>query len=254
MINKIHTPCKICIFALYNDKITQTGCKLNRLKIFKKHKVEILEAYDEEKEFYVINNMKCLHWRPENWKWSKSSQRKQQIKIDEEIAIHYNAIIFTNDNIEDTKLTLLSLQKQSLLPSNITLVRYPNSKLTPMQLMDLVKDNNIPWRVENVIQNYSDEEIINIIIPFVSATLYTTFRGGFEVPCNTFSELNKKIQDELLFFGMLLPNSTNNGMVVNQKLHTLYQGNKDTPLQQKLERDECPNLVPLSQIISTFPK
>ena len=52
-ISKIHTPCKDCVFALYND-ITQVGCKTKTLDIFKQRGVTILEVYDEEKEFYVI--------------------------------------------------------------------------------------------------------------------------------------------------------------------------------------------------------
>ena len=56
------TSCKDCTFALYNN-ITQYGCMANRLEKFKD---SILEAYDQEKEFYVINR-KCNLFRTNKW-------------------------------------------------------------------------------------------------------------------------------------------------------------------------------------------
>ena len=50
-VNTIHTPCKSCVFALYEDK-TQTDCGLNYISKYRqKDNVEVLEAYDNDKEF-----------------------------------------------------------------------------------------------------------------------------------------------------------------------------------------------------------
>ena len=58
-INAVHTPCKNCVFAIY-DNITQTNCALHYLDIYRDKDIEILEAYDNDKEFYIINNKKCI--------------------------------------------------------------------------------------------------------------------------------------------------------------------------------------------------
>ena len=55
-IKPIHTPCKDCTFAIYEGK-TQNGCHLNLLEKYKNKNLEILEAYDEQKEFYIINQL-----------------------------------------------------------------------------------------------------------------------------------------------------------------------------------------------------
>lgn len=65
-ISQIHTSCKNCVFSIYSD-ITQTGCALNFLSKYKEKNTEILEAYDEQKEFYIINNKKCLGYREDGW-------------------------------------------------------------------------------------------------------------------------------------------------------------------------------------------
>ena len=56
------TSCKNCIFAIF-DKTTQTGCLHNRIDKFGK---DVIEAYDEEKEFFVIKRLCNLH-RDVSW-------------------------------------------------------------------------------------------------------------------------------------------------------------------------------------------
>ena len=49
------TSCKDCKFAIYEGK-TQTGCEAGRAEIYME-KGMALEAYDKDKEFYVINTL-----------------------------------------------------------------------------------------------------------------------------------------------------------------------------------------------------
>lgn len=65
-INTIHTPCKSCVFAKY-DNNTQNGCELNYLDKYRTKNASILEAYDDEKEFYIINGKKCMGYRENKW-------------------------------------------------------------------------------------------------------------------------------------------------------------------------------------------
>ncbi len=51
----VSTSCKDCIFAIYEDK-PQTVCFAQRIVVFKK-RLEVVEAYDDEKEFYVIKRL-----------------------------------------------------------------------------------------------------------------------------------------------------------------------------------------------------
>lgn len=53
----LYTSCKDCKFAIYNEA-TQTGCQADQIERFGEE--NILEAYDEDKEFYVIKTV-CPH-------------------------------------------------------------------------------------------------------------------------------------------------------------------------------------------------
>ena len=65
-IPAIHTSCKKCVFAIY-DNITQTGCHLDYIAKYREKNISILEAYDEQKEFYVIGDKKCPGYREDSW-------------------------------------------------------------------------------------------------------------------------------------------------------------------------------------------
>jgi len=56
------TSCRNCLFAIY-DGDTQTGCEANRIEKFGNF---VVEAYDDSKEFYVINRF-CNLYRPLYW-------------------------------------------------------------------------------------------------------------------------------------------------------------------------------------------
>jgi hypothetical protein len=56
------TSCKKCIFAVYEGK-TQTGCKFDRIDKYSKQN-KVIEAYDDESEFYVIKDF-CNHYMSE---------------------------------------------------------------------------------------------------------------------------------------------------------------------------------------------
>ena len=118
MLN-LDTPCKNCIFAKYNG-ITQYGCKLDKLDIFRKHDTYISEAYDEDKEFYVIKNRTCIEFRTTRWKHINEPLWDQKDRLRQENEIRYQAIIIVNDNLQDTLTTLDSLVNQSIPPRYIT--------------------------------------------------------------------------------------------------------------------------------------
>jgi hypothetical protein len=56
------TSCKECIFAIYDDK-TQTGCVADRISKFSDY---VISAYDDEKEFFVIDRI-CNLYRTTKW-------------------------------------------------------------------------------------------------------------------------------------------------------------------------------------------
>jgi endogenous inhibitor of DNA gyrase (YacG/DUF329 family) len=59
---QIKTNCKTCQCAIYENK-TQKGCSFKRIQKFGDN---VIEAYDDEKEFYIIKRF-CNYFRNQNW-------------------------------------------------------------------------------------------------------------------------------------------------------------------------------------------
>lgn len=96
---KLQTSCKNCIFAVY-EGITQTGCVANRLKKFDKN--DIIEAYDNEKEFYVINKF-CNLYRPLSWNGGIQNLGKAT----SESALDFDIMVNCNNITEEFKNYLI---------------------------------------------------------------------------------------------------------------------------------------------------
>lgn len=126
-VTPIHTCCKECVFAKYNDK-TQVGCHLNYVEQFDKSSV--LEAYDDEKEFYVINNKKCIGYREQDWfdkRGMKDATTEEKVaKYHSKNFLHYGLVVDLKDFNDTTDLEVLGRELKSLeiAPRIIILVRH----------------------------------------------------------------------------------------------------------------------------------
>lgn len=90
---EIKTNCKNCQCAIYDGK-TQTGCAFDRIKQFGNN---VVEAYDLEKEFYVIKRF-CNYYRSPKW----NNGNLDLEKIQHESAISFDVIINCDDLTEDS--------------------------------------------------------------------------------------------------------------------------------------------------------
>ena len=89
------TPCQLCIFAIY-DGITQIGCKHGLIDDYKKLGITIIEAYNEEKEFYLVKDKVCMYYRSRAIlkDYTKEQIAKQnQFKFDSFIYIDTNSTL-----------------------------------------------------------------------------------------------------------------------------------------------------------------
>lgn len=161
VINSIHTPCKSCVYAKYEGN-SQTDCYLSFIDKYKQSDVEVLEAYDLDKEFYIINNKKCIGYRENSWfvkhNMENSSIEEKVNHFKSNNYIKYLLIInlraFDNvGNLDDLKKALSSL---SIHPQKIVFVRYINNTLYEYQkLLDILNDVkfNGKWRIQTVLHD-----------------------------------------------------------------------------------------------------
>lgn len=92
-LDRCRTSCKDCIFAIYEGN-TQTSCAANRLNIFSQEC--IIPAYDNEKEFFVINRF-CNLYRNNQWNDGIVDVEKAH----SESKLNYDIIIKVEDNLSD---------------------------------------------------------------------------------------------------------------------------------------------------------
>jgi hypothetical protein len=171
-ISIIHTPCKNCVFAKFED-ITQTDCELDYIKKYRNLGIEILEVYDDEKNFFVINNKKCLGYRDDKWLQKQKSQTIDYLitKIQSENLLKYITII--NLDKEDTKETFLkyvnNLSKQFIQPKGILISKKSWEKyaISNKEIMEVFQNlqSDIKWRIQNFVdRDMDDNQMMESII------------------------------------------------------------------------------------------
>lgn len=174
-ISIIHTPCKNCVFAIYADK-TQTGCHLDLLEKYKNHGVQILDAYDNELEFFILNKKKCFGYRENSWfiknGLSSDSTIEEKIKsFKESNKIGYLLVVnFLEIGDSDNDLYHLkkSLSTIEIPPKKIVFVRASTGpdRTDYKGIQTLMKKSGLdcPWRIQTMVDDsVSNENILHNI-------------------------------------------------------------------------------------------
>ncbi len=123
----LQTSCKECLFAIY-DKDTQTGCVADRIDMF--HNTPrgdvVIEAYDKEKEFFVIDAL-CNYFRPPKWNGGKPDLDKAK----KESQTSFTILIYADDITKET----VSFMKESIRD-----IDYPADKISIIISHDIELD------------------------------------------------------------------------------------------------------------------
>jgi len=157
-IKAIHTVCKNCVFSIF-DAHTQTGCFTKYLDRYRENNEHIIEAFDDNKEFYIINDKKCLGYRENSWfdqfNMSNSSMEEKFEKIKSENHLQYLLIIdlqqYSIDDVDDLESQLKTLDTK---PSKIIFIRYDNNPVHSFERLDqLLKscDIHCAWKIQSML-------------------------------------------------------------------------------------------------------
>ena len=255
------TPCKDCAFALYKnteapdethteyneDGTTpqQIGCELGMIERFKEAGVEVIEAFDEKHEFYVIGR-KCLYGRSKNWK-------QENIGIDflkvirSEIAIKVEVIIYVDENNawEDIEETVESIQKQTLQPVKIVFVQHPSCKFKASSYNVHFNQMFIPWRMEFVVESDSSDggygkivdrnRCIDLAVKKVQSSNIIIVDAGTALSENYLKRIDELINDDLQQILVIEPDDDQSGLFVRKAFFTQIGGNRMKPFVDKVD-------------------
>lgn len=99
--NTPKTCCAECCFARWNETgLLQTDCALGRLEKFAENGAEVLEAYNERADFFVISGRYCSGYRPKLWGEAHDNSNLI-LKLYEEIALKPTILIYADTNLDD---------------------------------------------------------------------------------------------------------------------------------------------------------
>lgn len=243
-IELIHTPCKNCVYALYNN-VTQYGCSLNYIEVFKSKGIEVLEAYDEDKEFYIINNKKCIGFRTDSW---FKDRKLDHLSTEEKIKRHYDQnyiryllwIDLANFQTQDDLDFIISeLKNISPKPSQIIFIRYKGI-LQDIHDYDHIKQlmtdsdlNNVPWRIQTMLlANMSMEEKIHEGVINCKNRFFVMIKNRPEKLSKIISTANTMVSEDMDSFNLIansdksvviFPVSTYKYCLYNSKIDLLKQ-------------------------------
>lgn len=126
---KLQTSCKNCTFAIY-DNLTQVGCVANRIEKFKD---SVVEAYDNEKEFYVVNQF-CNFYRPLSW----NNGQQDLDKAFGESALDFDIMIDCNNMTVDFKDYIIKSIQSLTYYKNKTNINLFHEQMAPSEIKSMV--------------------------------------------------------------------------------------------------------------------
>lgn len=195
-----NTSCKTCCFAEY-DNVTQIGCKRNILDKYKANGASILECYDGDAEFYVIKDRKCPFFRTTQWLELAGDNVDKYLKYENQLRFH--VLLIANDSIEDIKLSIDSIKKQSLSPTHCTVIRQKFNKSQPSEIVELFNEVDFSWRIQNEFTKLNLDNIIYNINRSEELPFLTILESGSTLRPLYLQDISNFTTEELKQFALI---------------------------------------------------
>jgi len=197
-IKSIHTSCKDCAFAQYYCS-TQTGCDFNRISKFK----EVREAYDNEKNFYIINGRQCNYFTSKDKYPGKNKEELIELVVKKH-KVQLTLFVYIDD---ESKLLEIadSIIEQDLQPHEVYFVDI--NKIGPKLNLLLNKKigNKLNWRIIYPVEDFNIGEIPEFILQ-KSKGLFSVFLSSYQkIKYNWISNIDNMINQELKQLCLITP-------------------------------------------------
>lgn len=239
-IKDARSSCKDCAFAVYNS-ITQTGCLLGRTEKYSAQG-SLLEVYDADKEFYLVNGRRCNAYRDNRSAWGQGLSDEEKVKkVRDEIRVRADLVVLVDgaeEWCERLARTLSGVLNQTT--PFVQVVVCNNAGLAPDLLRSEVSNSlgdRASWRLTHVQSPPArPEKAIDLAVKGCVGDYYVLVKAGHHVSKNFVAELDRTLNEELVRFAALLPDEDGGPMVVPTILHKLisFGGNEANELGSDL--------------------
>ncbi len=214
------TSCKDCLWAVYNDK-TQVGCEFNKIEQYKLAGKQVIEAYDDDKEFFAINGV-CFYGRLPGW-GDKDKERLKQELIEtfpyQLIFIDYGEHYENKDQFEEIIVEHIKNQSGNMV--GVSIIRHKTSLLSVIEMTEILNKHVKKWKIINIEdENQTDDYYITHIIKEIKSTFYAKINNFNHV--DDYGKLIYEYMHEKNNKFAILENFDND--LVNCLAHEHYQG------------------------------
>lgn len=242
-ISALSTTCKECVFAKYNGN-TQVGCELGRIEKIKNHPVyDLIEAYDDDKNFYVLNYHLCLYQRVKGWPHSDEPMDQMIESVNKEIKMNWGAIlIFRNEKDSDMSRVAKRLDElfnQANPPKWVGIINN-DVEMDVYWVIDYLIKKEVLWYIQSSEEN-NIRYAIDIILDKVKHkrfSFYAVFESDKEISTDFYNKIHKNILDELVQYSVIKDEDSFHNMVVNKVAHLKFNGNShNIPLETKIQKE-----------------
>lgn len=252
-LHVLHTSCKDCVFAEYEMTSkastlgvpvmtkTQVGCHIGRLDKYRAQGAEIVQAYDDEAEFEIVDGRSCPAFRHHLSEWAKKvhpDNRADAVRQEMTIRTDVLVILISAGDVDHMQRTFDSLKKLALKPSSVVVLNNGSGVKMGKLVATLNKvAGGLNWNVVDVVEKRADgspvdlSRCIDIAVPKMKGHFYTILLPGDQLPEKFTAELDKAVVDEMGRFVILEPNSNGVGLTVSLGFHKapMINGNKAVP-------------------------
>lgn len=201
----IKTNCKNCAFAIYEDSV-QIACLFNRVEKFKP---DVIEAYDDDKQFFVINRL-CTYYRDKAWGYSQNDAAK----VEQESALSFD-LVFDCNELDDNKTKNIS--------NFLSSCKYDSTKLSIFLIHEsdkhsIVKDNvahiarNSPCQT-NISVYFNIDEYMHQLVMNSKHSYHSLINPKNTLNSNMLDTINNMVNQDLKRF--IVADSSTNLLVNN---------------------------------------
>ncbi len=221
-MKQVHTSCRDCQFAVYDVLPTQTGCELGRTDRYREQGC-LVEAYDEECEFYVVDGRACNAFRKLGSPWLNAGEDPvARVKSEIGTKVGYVIIASAQSTPEQVVKTAKAVLTQCPPPEGIVMA-HPEGLPSPGKFnaaLFAALGNNVTWRMTCVLGTPFRGELVDAAVERLGrGNWYAVFNAGDEVPAGFAAKLEEALNERMEQFCAVKGDENGSGLLVQTAFH-----------------------------------
>jgi hypothetical protein len=251
-LHVIHQACRDCVFADYDNrpdaKPCQVGCLAKRLDVYRE-RGEVVEAYDDQCEFDIVNGSVCTFFRDKNTLWAMERDQKDYLaQARKEVTIKIDAIILCEKGfgLDELKHTLDAIREQQTPFGSVYVVKNCETvRIGVLHAFMRKHGGGLNWNITDVLgEPKTAHTAVDEITPKLKGQFYAVMTAG-ACPQKTFvSDIDVFVTEKMERFFIALADDV---IVVQTHFHKKQGGNQPGVMQDT--RQEPPTEMPVNNIV-----